>query len=94
MSKKFRYTKFTKYHYCEFSDEWEEDGVEFDYDVEDDRLLDVVVDLLYYEQFEGKVTKEELIEFIEEFDLLDKIADGYEEQLKDIFEKEAFDSYE
>ena len=92
--KTFTYTKITGHYYCQYSDEWEEDGVEFDYEVEDDRLLDVVVDLLYYEQFEGKVTKEELIEFIEEFDLLDKIADGYEEQLKDIFEKEAFDSYE
>ena len=92
--KKFTYTKITGHYYCQYSDEWEEDGVEFDYEVEDDRLLDVVVDLLYYEQFEGKVTKEELIEFIEKFDLLDKIADGYEEQLKDIFEKEAFDSYE
>ena len=92
--KKFTYTKITGHYYCQYSDEWEEDGFDFDYVVEDDRLLDVVVDLLYYEQFEGKVTKEELIEFIEEFDLLDKIADGYEEQLKDIFEKEAFDSYE
>lgn len=94
MSKKFRYTKFTKYHYCEFSDEWEEDGVEFDYEVEDDRLLDVVVDLLYYEQFEGKIEKEELIAFIKEFDLLDKIVDGYEDKLKDIFEKEAFENYD
>lgn len=92
--KTFTYTKITGHYYCQYSDEWEEDGVEFDYEVEDDRLLDVVVDLLYYEQFEGKVTKEELIEFIEEFDLLDKIADGYEEQLKEIFEKEAFESYE
>jgi hypothetical protein len=93
MSKTFKYTKFGKYHYCEFSDEWEEDGTEFEYEVEDDRLLDVVVDLLYYEQFEGKIEKEELIEFIEEFDLLDKIADGYEERLKEIFEKEAFENY-
>lgn len=92
--KTFTYTKITGHYYCQYSDDWEEDGIEFDYEVEDDRLLDVVVDLLYYEQFEGKVTKEELREFIEEFDLLDKIADGYEDELKDIFEKEAFESYE
>lgn len=92
--KKFTYTKITGHYYCQYSDEWEEDGIEFDYEVEDDRLLDVVVDLLYYEQFEGKVTKEELRNFIEEFDLLDKIADGYESELKEMFEKEAFDSYE
>lgn len=91
--KKFTYTKITGHYYCPYSDEWEEDGIEFNYDVEDDKLLDVVVDLLYYERFEGKVTKEELKDFIEEFDLLDKIADGYEDELKDIFEKEAFENY-
>jgi 5'-deoxynucleotidase YfbR-like HD superfamily hydrolase len=49
--------------------------------------------MLYYEFFEGKVEKEELRDFIETFELLDKIADWYEEQLKDIFEKEAFENY-
>ena len=92
--KKFTYTKITGHYYCQYSDEWEEDGIEFDYEVEEDELLNVVVDLLYYEYFEGKIQKEELKTFIEEFDLLDKIADGYEEQLKEIFEKEAFESYE
>ena len=90
----FTYTKITGHYYCIASDEWEEDGIEFDYEVEDDRLLDVVVDLLYYEQFEGKVEKEELKDFIEEFDLLDKIAEGYVDQLKEIFRKEAFENYE
>lgn len=98
MSKKFRYTKFTKYHYCEFSDEWEEDGVEFDYEVEDEDLLPEIVDLVFEEYFSDRdynedLVKEKLQTIIYENDLIVTFADQYEERLKDIFEKEAMEWY-
>lgn len=98
MSKKFRYTKFTKYHYCEFSDEWEEDGVEFDYEVEDEDLLPEIVDLVFEEYFSDRdynedLVKEKLQTIIYENDLIVTFADQYEERLRDIFEKEAMEWY-
>lgn len=104
MSKKFRYTKFTKHHYCEFSDEWEEDGVEFDYEVEDKDLLPVIVNLLFEDYFEGEniycnneaivyAIKEKLAKMILESDLIGIFADQYEDTLKEIFLNEAMEFY-
>lgn len=104
MSKTFKYTKFAKYHYCEFSDEWEEDGVEFDYEVEDRDLLPVIVNLVFDDYFESnelyceneKIAhsiKENLSKMIEENDLIGTFADQYEETLKEIFKQEALDFY-
>lgn len=104
MSKTFRYTKFTKYHYCEFSDEWEEDGVEFDYEVEDKKLLPIIVNLVFEDYFESdavycdnkdvvKAIKENLKRFIEESDLIGVLADQYEDNLKEIFQEEAMEFY-
>lgn len=94
MSKKFTYTKFTKYHYCEFSDEWEQDGVEFEYEVENEDLAREIVKLLQNDgYFENKET-EELKRFILDFDLVELLAEQYEDSLKDIFQKEALEFYE
>lgn len=104
MSKTFRYTKFTKYHYCEFSDEWEEDGVEFDYEVEDRDLLREIVNLLFDDYFgddkvicesgeRTKEVKERLARLIEENDLIGAFADEYEDTLKEIFQEEAMEWY-
>lgn len=100
MSKTFRYTKFAKYHYCEFSDEWEEDGDEFDYEVEDRQLLPEIVDLLFNDYFadqqgiDEKLIKEKLSNIIEENYLIDTFADQYEDTLKEIFQDEALDFYD
>ena len=51
MSKTFRYTKFTGHYYCQYSDEWEEDGVEFDYQVEDKDLVREIANLLFKDYF-------------------------------------------
>ena len=104
MSKTFKYTKFTGHYYCQYSDEWEEDGIEFDYEVEDDELLPEIVDLVFEEYFgDDKAiceseertndVKERLMLLIEENDLIGAFADEYEETLKDIFEKEAMEWY-
>ena len=104
MSKTFRYTKFTGHYYCQYSDEWEEDGVEFDYEVEDRDLLPVIVDLVFDDYFgDDKVVcdseertqevKERLTRLIDESDLIGAFADQYEDTLKDIFQDEALDFY-
>jgi hypothetical protein len=104
MSKTFRYTKFTGHYYCQYSDEWEQDGVEFDYEVEDEDLLPEIVNLLFEDYFESdknycdneksvKAIKENLKRMVEESELIEVFADQYEETLKEIFEQEAMDFY-
>lgn len=104
MSKTFRYTKITGHYYCQYSDEWEEDGVEFDYEVDDDQLLPEIVDLLFEDYFgddklicdseeRTKEVKERLARLIEESDLIGTFADQYEDSLKDIFQNEALEWY-
>ena len=92
--KKFTYTKITGQYYLDYTDEWEEDGIEFDYDVEEDDLADAIVQLLQEDGYFEDVEIDDLKEFILNFDLVDKLADEYESELKEMFEKEAFDSYE
>ena len=99
MSKKFTYTKITGHYYCQHSDDWEQDGIDFDYEVKDRDLLPEVVRLVFKDYFgdigfnEGEI-KEGLAKMIEEQDLLDQLADQYEDTLKEIFQDEAMDSYE
>jgi hypothetical protein len=105
MSKTFRYTKFAKYHYCEHSQEWEEGGVEFDYEVEDEQLLPYIVDFMFDDYFgDDKVVieneefsdlvKSKLKALIEKKNLVGFFAESYETKLKEIFEKEALEFYE
>lgn len=97
MSKTFTYTKITGHYYCMASDEWEEDGVDFDYEVENDDLLPEIVDLLFEEYFDGigdkNATKEAIKKMLNENDLVEVFADLYEDTLKDIFEDEAMECY-
>lgn len=98
MSKKFTYTKITGHYYCQHSDDWEQDGIDFDYEVQDRDLLPEVVALVFKDYFgdigfnEGDI-KEGLAKMIEEQDLLDQLADNYEDTLKEIFKDEAMDWY-
>lgn len=96
MSKTFSYTKITGHYYCQYSDEWEQDGVDFDFTVDDSQLLDAVVDMLYNEYFfkESFAARESLKQMIEEQDLLETLVDGYEDKLKEHFEQDALDAFE
>lgn len=105
MSKTFTYTKITGRTYCGYSDEYEYDGVEFDYEVDKDQLLDEVVNLVFDDYFSknedisgfvGRTVsiKEGIRKFIEDYDLLDALVDDYEDWLKEIFEDEAMEYYE
>lgn len=104
MGKTFNYTKKTGHYYCSYSDEWEDDGVEFEYEVENKDLLPVLVDLMFDDYFgddtavkENKeltrLIKEKLKYLIDEQDLVSMLADNYEDTLKDIFEEEAMEWY-
>ena len=92
--KTFTYTKITGHYYCQYSDEWEEDGIEFDYEVEEYDLADAIVQLLQEDGYFEDVEIDDLKEFILNFGLVDKLADEYESELKEMFKQEALDSYE
>lgn len=95
MSKKFTYKKLTKCHYCSYSDEWEEDGIEFEYEVEDDDLLYILTEYVYYDYFDSccERLKENIEQFIKENDLIGTLADCYEDKLKEYFKSEAMYYY-
>ena len=104
MSKTFRYTKFTGHYYCQYSDEWEEDGVEFDYEVSDEELLPEIVDLVFEDYFgedsviceseeRTEAVKNKLRDIISDNYLIGQFADQYEDTLKEIFEREALEYY-
>lgn len=88
----FTYTKITGHYYCQYSDEWEEDGVDFDYDVDNDRLMEAVVHILVRDYF-SETDVEYLKDFIRDNDLLDKLVDNYYEEIKEYFREEAFENY-
>lgn len=105
MSKTFTYTKFTGHYYCQYSDEWEQDGIEFQYEVPTSHLLDALVDILYDQYFGDeelvsknkefeKLLREKLKMLIEEQDMIDLLVDGHEDYLYEIFRDEALDYYE
>lgn len=104
MSKVLKYTKITGQYYLHHSDEWEYDGVDFEYEVEDDDILPEIVRFLFRDYFlsdkeiakdeeRKKSIKEKLKALIVENDLIGWFADIYEDELHDIFEKEAMEFY-
>lgn len=95
MAYTFKYTKITGQYYLSYSDELEYDGVDFEYEVEDDKLLPVLVDIIYADYFDsfGERLKESIANFIKDADLIDTIADYYQDALKEYFESDAMDYY-
>lgn len=102
---KFNYTKINKRIYLEATDEYEEFGDDFEYEPSDDDLLYAVADCIYDEYLRGKselslnvnfvtVTKDFICQFISDFDLLDELAEIYENELWSIFEDEAIEFYD
>lgn len=96
MSKTFKYTKITKI--C--GDE--QFGEEFEYEVSEEELLEAVACLVFENYFKntelclrcdyvGDVRKA-LKRFINDNDNLEDLVEDYEDELKEMFEDEAFDS--
>lgn len=104
MSKVFTYERTIESGLLEDSDELEEFVEEFEYEVDEENLLDAVIELVYEDYFcKSKLSnnieyrssvKQGLRRFIEYLGNLDDLVEEYESDLKDIFEQEAMDSYE
>ena len=84
---KFTYTKITESCYLEETDEIEEFGDEFDYEptrYDLERELQPIIEKEY-----GFMAWQ----MIDDLDLIEEVAERYEEELKDIFEQEAMEWY-
>lgn len=93
MSKTFTYTKITHHAYLESTDEYEEFGFEFDYEVDDEDLRHALADIISVGYFDGdKKSYDQVHSFIYDLDLVDTLVELYEDELRDYFEDEAFDS--
>ena len=100
MSKTFTYKKVISERYNSKTDEYEEEIVEVEYEVEDAELLDAIVDFIYEDYFkEGEIVGRNyawqvtqcLHNFIQDNNLFDKFFKEYEKDLKDAFESEALE---
>ena len=73
--------------------EWDgDDGFEFEYEVDDERLLDAICKLIDEQYFEGKLNHKNFKNFVRDFDMFDTLIEGFEYELHDYFEQEALDS--
>jgi hypothetical protein len=102
MSKTFRYTRINSRAYDSYRDSYEDDGVDFDYSVDNDEMLPVIANFLFEDYFENnpqiienkeltKSIKEGIRQMIKENDLIDIFAETYEDWLKEIFRDDAMD---
>ena len=98
MSKTFRYTRVTSRAY----DNCEEDGVEFDYRVDNEELLPAIVNILFEDYYEDnhqiieskeltEAVKEGIRKMVKDNELIDTFADIYEDWLKEVFRNDAMD---
>ena len=85
---KFTYTKITGHYFCQSSDEWEEDGIEFTYEPSDVSIQSMTRQLVVRDY--GYAAWEA----IKGLDLIEETAERYKDELKDIFEKEAMQFYD
>ena len=78
---------------------YEDEDVEFEYEVDNSKLLPAVAELLFADYFlcvrgkEANIVFKGLKKMIDELDILEELADIYEESLEDAFEDEAIDWY-
>lgn len=102
MSKTFKYSKVVNSKYSPEIDETIEETEDFEYEVEDEELLDAVADLLFDEYFSQTdladrcdyrvMVKDGLKDIISDYDCLDKLVETHERELKDYFEAEAMNA--
>lgn len=105
MGKTFKYEFTTKRHYSKQIDEFIEDCVAYEYEPQDDELLEGVVVCVWEQYFRGQsdlsdrvdfcnVVTKGIEKFIEDNDLLDELVDLYEDELKEYFEETARENYD
>lgn len=97
MSKRFTYSKIRECVYLENSDEYDEICEKFEYEVEDNKIIEALASFVYKEYFlstNNENVKDGLFGLIKEFDLIDNLFDYYLDELKEYFKAEAFEYYE
>lgn len=105
MSKTLKYTKITSSMYLGYTDEVEEFGEDFEYEVDDKDLIEAFAYIIYDNYFNGKEMREYqsfysqalqgLKSFLKDHDyMLDDLCEYYEEEILEYFKDEAMDSYE
>ena len=102
MGKTFTYSYPTRICYSEQIDEFCEDMDSFDYEVSDEEIRHALAVMMYESEFEkssileDKEIKKTIIKCLENvidnFDIQDKLEESWKDDLKDFFEKEAFQS--
>jgi hypothetical protein len=101
----FTYTKITERVYLESSDEYEEFGEDFEYEPEEEDLQEAVIDLLFDFYFKKEVIdtfsvtqviaiKKALKNFTDDNDNWEEMYRDFKDDLKSMFEQEAFEMYE
>ena len=85
---KFIYTKITEQYYLEDSDEWEEDGIEFEYEPSDSDIKSALKDIIIEDY--GK----RAWAMVESLEIWDILAEYFEEQLAEYFKDEAMQQFE
>ena len=85
---KFIYTKITEQYYLEDSDEWEEDGIEFQYEPSDSDIKSALKELITDEYGEQAWV------MVEDLEIWDIVAEYFEEQLAEYFKDEAMQQFE
>lgn len=100
MSRTFTYNRTTSQYWDYENDEEYSSGEDFDYEVEDEEISEALTEILYQDYFCDKgvdwgdtlkpLLKRSISELIYYTDILEELADYYEEQLKEYFEYDAF----
>ena len=101
MSKTLKYTNITEEAYLEASDELEQYGDDFEYEITDKQALEAVSYYVFLDYFSkdsdisgfcsrSNSVKEGIKKFIDDFDLLDTLFEAYEEEVKEYFEEDAY----
>lgn len=101
MDRVFTYTRITNQYYLDSTDEWEEDGEDFEYEPEYDDLVEQIAKIIYcVYNFKDSIDInkkyniiDKIKEFIVDFDFVDILFDEYYDELKDIFKDEAFEQF-
>ncbi len=102
MGKEFRYERVISSQYDSTMDEDFEETEEFVYEADWRDVQLAVINLVYRDYFKiNQIEKEQvnaiqnsIKTFIEKHDLYEQLIDDYEEDIKEYFEKEAFESLE
>lgn len=91
MSKIFTYGKIKNQVNLVDSDEFEDYADEFEYEVEDEDLLNAIIELVNSYYFNNRIKGKDLKNFLRDLDVLDELFDMFEDELKDYFEERAME---